>query len=209
MKWLIALILILILISNCDLTDPSANNRFLAENYYPLKIGNRWVYNFSTPGEIAIVERIFKNNIIHEDGSNIWGYTETVKVTNPNPNEPVVGYYTLKSDGLYFYSSDKDTMFSGTSILCRKELILKSPVKVGTQWVTNENALCRITNISNYKIFNKDYPNTVLVIYQKNQFLDSSWYSLNIGLIKRVLTTADSTQYQSITKWELEEYSLL
>ena len=210
MKYLLILILFSALFFSCDSTeDPIDDGSEPVEKYYPLKIGNTWEYSFKTEAENAIIERIIKNNIIHEDGSNIWGYTEAVKVINPDPNEPITGYNTLKTYGLYFYSSDKDTVLPGTNLLCRKQLILKSPVKVGTQWETNEGALCRIANISDYEVLNANYPNTVLVILEQNQSIDSLWYSLNVGLIKRVLNIGIGTQYPSTTKWELRNYSLL
>ncbi|MFH1528481.1 MAG: hypothetical protein ABIG69_17895 [Bacteroidota bacterium] len=209
MKKLLILVLFSVVIFSCDSTDPDNNNIEPVEKYYPLKIGNKWEYSFKTEAENAIVERIIKNNITHEDGSNIWGYTEAIKVNNPNPNEPIAGYNTFKTDGFYFYSSEKDTMFPGTSILCRKQLILKSPVIVGTQWETKEGALCRISNVSDYKVLDKTYPNTVLIISELNQSIDSSWYSLNIGLVKRVYNIGMGTQYPSTTKWELRNYVLL
>ncbi len=59
-------------------------------------------YLYKTEAENSVVERIIKNNTTHEDGSNIWGYTEAVKVNNPDPNEPITGYNTFKTDGLLF-----------------------------------------------------------------------------------------------------------
>ncbi len=209
MKKLLMFILFSVLFISCDSTDPIDNNLEPVEKYFPLKIGNKWEYSFKTEAENAIIERVIKNNITHEDGSNIWGYTEAVKVINPDPNEPIAGYNTLKSDGLYFYSSEKDTMLPGTSILCKKLLILKPPIKIGTQWATNEGALCRIANISDYEVLDTNYPNTVLVISEQNQSVDSLWYSLNVGLIKRVLNIGIGTQYLSTTKWELRNYVLL
>lgn len=189
-------------------TNPIDNSEPVGK-YYPLKIGNKWEYSFKTEGENSIIVREIRNNITHEDGSNIWGYTEALKVIDPDSNAPISSYYTLKSDGLYFYSSEKDTMISGTSILCKKQLILKSPVKIGTQWKTKEGDLCRIANISDYKVLDINYPNTVLVISEQNQNVDSSWYSLNVGLIKRVLNIGIRTQYPSTIKWELKKYILL
>ena len=202
MKNLLIFILFSVLVISCDSTnDPSDDNSEPVAKYYPLKIGNTWEYSFKTEAENAIIERIIKNNITHEDGSNIWGYTEAVKVINPDPNEPIAGYNTFKTDGFYFYSSDKDTIIPGTNILCRKQLLLKSPVNVGTQWETTDGYLCRIANIGEIKVLDTSYPNTVLVISEKNQSIDSSWYSLNIGLVKRILNTT--------IKWELRYYSLL
>lgn len=209
MKKLVILVLFSVVFFCCDSTEPDNNNIEPVEKYYPLKIGNKWEYAFKSEGETAVLERIIKNNIIHEDGTNIWGYTEAVKVTNPDPNEPIVGYNTFKTDGLYFYSSDKDTIFPGTNTLCRKQLILKSPVKIGTQWETNDAALYRIANISDYEVRNINYPNTVLVILEQNQNIDSLWYSLNVGLVKRVLNIRIDPQYPSTIKWELRKYSLL
>lgn len=210
MKNLLISILFAALLISCDSTNnPNEDSSEPVEKYLPLKVGNTWEYSFKTEAENAIIERIIKNNLTHEDGSNIWGYTEAVKVINPDPNEPIAGYNSFKTNGLYFYSSDKDTILPGTSILCRKQLILKSPVKVGTQWETNEGALCRIANISEFEVLGINYPNSVLVISEQNKSVDSLWYSLNIGLIKRVLNTGIGTQYPSTTKWELRSYSLL
>lgn len=210
MKNLLILSLLSIAFISCDSTnDPIADNTEPVEKYLPMKIGNTWEYSFKTEAENAIIERIIKNNTTHEDGSNIWGYTEAVKVINPDPNEPIVGYNTFKTNGMYFYSSDKDTVLPGTNLLCRKQLILKSPVKVGMQWETNEGALCRIANISEFEVLGINYLNTVLVISEQNQSVDSLWYSLNVGLIKRVLNIGIGTQYPSTTKWELRSYSLL
>lgn len=209
MRTLFIFILFPVAFFSCDSTDPSDNNTQPVEKYYPLKIGNKWEYSFKSEGETAVLERIIKNNIIHEDGSNIWGYTEAVKATNPNPNEPIAGYNSIKIDGLYYYSSDKDTMFPGTTILCIKNLILKSPVIVGTQWTNIGGGLCSIVSIGDFEVLTKNYSNSVLVVSQQNQSIDSSWYALNIGLIQRVLKTNIGTQYESTTKWQLRSYSLL
>ncbi|MCF8242781.1 MAG: hypothetical protein K9J16_15490 [Melioribacteraceae bacterium] len=211
MNNLLFLILCVIVFVSCNSTEPdnTNNNYESVEEFFPLKIGNKWEYSFKTESENAIIERIIKNNIIHEDGSNIWGFTEAVKVYNPDPNEPIAGYNTFKTDGLFFYSSDKDTMFPGTTILCRKELVLKSPVEVGTEWETNSGVVCRIEDISEYNVLDKIFPNTVLVVSKINQNIDSLWYSLNIGLVKRVLNVGIGTDYQSTSIWELRDYSLL
>ncbi len=209
MKKLLILVLFSVVFFSCDSTEPSKTNIEPVENYYPLKIGNKWEYSYKTDAENAIIERILKNNINHEDGSNIWGYTEAIKVNNLNTNEPIAGYNTFKTDGFYFYSSDKDTMFPGTNILCRKQLLLKSPVTVGTKWETSEGASCRVVKISDYKVLDTTFPNTVLVISEQNQSVDSSWFSLNVGLVKRVLSNGIGSQYPSTTKWELRNYSLL
>ncbi|HRN70864.1 MAG TPA: hypothetical protein PLS49_06825, partial [Candidatus Woesebacteria bacterium] len=81
MKNLLILTLLSIAFISCDSTnDPIADNSEPVEKYFPLKIGNTWEYSFKNEAENAIIERIIKKNITHEDGSNIWGYTEAVKV---------------------------------------------------------------------------------------------------------------------------------
>ena len=205
MKIILILIIFSLVFVSCYSHEPSSNDYELIEKYFPLKIGNKWEYSFEGVGENAILERIIKNNTTHEDGSKIWGYTEAVKVNNPNPNEPIAGYFTLKSDGFYFYSSAKDTMFPGTNILCKKQLLLKPPISVGTQWETTDGFLCRIAKIGTYKVLDTNYKNTVLVISERNQGIDSSWYSPNVGLVKHV----QSIQHQSSIKWELRDCSLL
>lgn len=204
---LVFMIFIPLFIFSCDATETEVIKS--ADKYYPMSIGNKWEYSYGSESAYAVVERIIKNNKTHEDGSNIWGYTEAVKVTDPNPNEPIVAYYSFKSDGLYYYSSDKDTMVSGTNILCGKDLILKSPVKVGEEWVNSTGANSRIISIGNFKVLNKNYPETVLVVTEKDGNVDSSWYALNVGLVRRVNHILIGQPYSSIVKWELKDYSLL
>lgn len=209
MKKVLFILLLTVVFMSCDSTNPDEGNIVPVEKYYPIKIGNKWEYSFNGGNEIAIVERVIKNNITHEDGSNIWGYTEAVKVANPNPDEPVVGYYTFKSDGLYFYSSTKDTMFAGTSILCRKELLLQYPIKVGAEWETYSGAIGRIVSVSDYKVLENNYPGTVLVVTKINKNIDSSWYALNVGLVKNVKYFLLGEEEYSTVKWELRNYSFL
>jgi len=206
MKKVVFFSLLTILFMGCDSKSLVGENIDSVKKYFPIKIGNTWEYSFNNGSEFAVLERVIKNNITHEDGSNIWGYTEAVKIANPNPDEPVVGYFTFKSDGLYYYSSAKDTMFTGTNILCRKELLLKDPIKVGTQWEANAGGLSEIMSISDVQVLEKNYPGAVLVVTKLNNNIDSSWYALNIGLVKNVKYYLSSEETSSSVTWELRNY---
>jgi hypothetical protein len=209
-KTLLFLLFSLCIINSCkkDSINPVEGNLEPIDKYIPMKIGNKWEYSYNTGSEIAVIERILKNNIIHEDGSNIWGYSEAVKLVIPNPDEPIVGYYTTKTEGLYYYSFPKDTIIPGTNILCSKQLILKSPVKVGTQWESFKGAVSHIASIDDIQILNKIYPKTALVITENGANIDSCWYSENIGLVKRVFHLLIGQPDSLVTKWELRDYSL-
>jgi len=209
MKKLILFFLFTVALISCDSTDPGNNDVYSADKFFPKEIGNKWEYYFSGWAESAIIEWILKTNITHEDGSNIWGYTEVVKVNYPDSSLQIAGYYAIKPEGIYYYSSDKDTMIAGTNILCEKELALKSPVTVGTEWITNEGAASRIVSIGNLVVLNNRYSQTVLVVSEKNATPDNSWFALNIGFVKRVQHYGIGQPYSSITKWELRNYSLL
>jgi len=199
----VSLIFLLMVIFSCDSTNPEEMEIGLMEDYYPLKIGNIWEYSHTTNSHSAIIERITKTISIHEDGSTIFGYTEALKAMNPDPNEPIVGYNTFRENGLYYYSSDKDTLFAGTNILCQKELLLKSPLIEGAKWETNGGAICHIKKVENFKLFENSYPETILVIREINMSVDSSWYAINVGLVKRVIQNSVD---QSFAKWELRQY---
>lgn len=168
--------------------------------YLPVKIGNHWIYNFSTPAENAIVKREIKNQITHEDGSLIYGYTEEVVVNNPNPNEPISGYYSQKEGAVYYYSSPKDTMFPGTTILCKKIPFIKSPLTIDNTWIV-ENDTFNVVGFPSIVVNEQTYDKTILIVSKRNTYIDSTWFSKDIGIIKKKTMVTDS-----FSEWNLKSY---
>lgn len=192
-----------LLIYSCEETE--VNSALIDTDVYlylPLKIGNKWIYKFDNSSEHAIIKREIKNQLTHEDGATIHGYSEEVVVANPNPNEPIVGYYSHKENAIYYYSGPKDTMFPGTSILTVKLPLIKSPVMNEVSWIV-KNDTFKINCPLSISFQGVTYNNTILVVRRNNNVLDSMWFSKGIGLVKEKLKTNWSTVH-----WELESYVL-
>ncbi len=179
-----------------DLIDTSVYS------YLPVKPGNYWIYNFNTPAEIAIIKREIKNKLTHEDGSLIYGFTEEVVVNNPNPNEPIVGYYSPKEGAIFYYSSSNDTMFPGTSILCKKIPFIKTPLTIGASWIV-VNDTFNVAAFPSIVVNEQTYDKTILIVSKRDNFIDSTWFSKDVGIVRKKSIVADS-----FTEWNLKSYSI-
>ena len=186
----------------CDSTNPTSETYESVERYFPLNIGNKWEYSYNYSILDEIVEKIVTNNVNHEDGTNLWGFTKTIVVPNSNPSL-IVGYNAIKDDGLYYYSSTKDTAYSDSNILCEKELLLKSPIQIGQNWITNNGVISRIAKVYDFNLDGTIYPETVLVIRENDGDIDSMWYALDIGLLKRSIRLSYEQPNSEMIKLEL------
>ena len=172
-------------------------------SYLPLKIGNYWEYEYTDIALRAIVKREIKNKVTHEDGSIIFGYYEGLVSSNPNPIEPVNGYYSDKDNAIYYYSSSKDTMvISGTTILTQKTPILKMPLSIGAYWIVASDTF-KIESFSSINIDEKIYNQTILVVTRNNISIDSTWFSKEIGIVRRKVFNSNS-----FVEMKLKSYSL-
>jgi hypothetical protein len=208
-------ILIIILSATCK-EAPNAislNNNEIGA-FFPLKIGNRWVYEEKTDEANSVVEKMILDTISNKNFSTLYAFSEDVQVYPPPVNRIVSGYYSVSNGTAFFCYGIKDTTNGQYSVkILEIDPLLKKPVTVGTEW-TNINSAdtsyYKITHIGPTTLEHFHFTNAVLVIRNmKNLWFsvtDSTWFVQDVGIVKRISTmTGDQNSKSSI---ELREYLL-
>jgi hypothetical protein len=211
-KAILSLLLILsVSCNNKNNIDPENKNFIDMTGYFPLKIGNKWIYESKSIGEWAITQReivdtLQNNNNVSKLYKTKWG------IINYPPNSFSFEYYNWDSSGLFKYScgiEDTCKNQSGNSLPPFKELIIKSKMIEGEKWNRGPEWLTN-SNYFKYKLLDKysitanagstrmdtTFFDVALITNSQN---DTSgifeYYAHNIGLISYYIVVSNDTTY--------------
>jgi len=183
--------------------DPASSDKdygtYDISSYMPLSIGNRWIYEFSTPAERAILDRRIKDTVRLSDNLLMYGYSEDVLVFTQPTDLPIVGYIGHRGGAIYFASVQGNVIGS-------KVPVLASPILNGHLWYADiDGRRDSFQIVSVYQGEFENSPNDTLVVVRRwNQYIiDSIWFGRSIGLVSQSVLSADN-----LTKRQLLSFSL-
>ncbi len=103
-------------------------------NYFPLSIGNTWIYEHNTGAEFAITQRIIVDTIRAEQGQLL--FRAQYGLFNFPQDEYLNEYFIWDKDGLWQYSCPEETCTDGmgTQYSQLTFLLLKSFAYEGEEW---------------------------------------------------------------------------
>lgn len=209
--WIVFEILFLVLVFSYGCEENMVIDDFNDDiyAYLPLNIGNYWIYDWTYKLDSTLTKNVYKqeikNKLIHQDGSLIYRYTVNQVGIIPIPNEPMLGYYCAKDYAIYYYSDAKDTVMPGTSVLCHKIPLIKSPLTIGESWIVS-NETFKIVSFPSVKVNGINYKKTVLVLTRRDNFIDSTWFAKDIGIVK--ISSFGLNSRIEWNEWNLKSYSI-
>ena len=136
MKYAILFVLLILLFSCVGLMDSGENLQVVdLSNYFPLEIGNDWIYESRGSTEYSIIEKLVvdtlrdvQNNLVYKMKSGTIGFP---------PGSYLYEYYCCDSDGIWEYFCITDTCYDSTTNVINPEykyLILKSSTIENEIW---------------------------------------------------------------------------
>jgi len=216
MKYLIICILFLMFFScnknNSDILPDY--DYFDLSNYFPLQIGNSWIYEMENIGEWAILQRTIVDTIRNNERQLL--YKAKWGILNYPPDSYLFEYYYWNNSGLNKYSCGiEDTCKNTTGEILPPylELIIKSPVyegekwNRGPEWLTSER-LVEFSILDSLVIYNKVssticdtiFYNVAVISYTNttsNETVNTyEYYAPNFGLINYYTISETDTVYQ-------------
>ncbi len=147
-------LLFVVSIISCSKDDNvlSTNHKYLDfSNYFPLEIGNSWIYESNNLVEWAIVQRSIIDTLM--DQNNHLFYKAKWGLLNYPNNEHIPEYYYWGESGLYkYYCGIEDTCMDqlGNYLPPYYRLLIKSPSYLGESWNQNPDwiANAKIVQVS-------------------------------------------------------------
>jgi hypothetical protein len=155
--------------------------------YMPLSMGNRWIYDHRTIGEIAVIDRRIKDSLRISTPLLMFSYGEDVLVTPPATTLPTAGYYGHRGGTIYV------TDVRGPQ-LCPLFPLLTSPIVVNHTWWTDawsQRDTFRIVSVSSGSFNNQNIDTVVAVQRWHASFVDTTWFARTVGIIKEVSYSSD------------------
>ena len=166
----------LLLFISCNIDSPSniedSEDPIDLSNYFPLNIGNTWIYYSFGGAELAVVQHSVIDTLIHSDGTKLFKMKKGI-LGFPTDSY-YFEYYAWKEDGLWYYFCESDTCFDGVgnAFPLIKYLQIKTPVNIGHEWTTE-------SWISNKPIFIVESLDTLELHNEWGSFLmDSIFYEV-------------------------------
>ncbi|MBI2428317.1 MAG: hypothetical protein HYV29_05885 [Ignavibacteriales bacterium] len=183
-------ILIACLLLSCSHQPTQTENPVKEDisSYFPLNIGNRWVYSYGANDGPLIIMRSIDTILNLDNGGRLYGFVDSLSTFDSLINGDVRGFYTYNNGRFYFYRSLSDT----TNIMIP---FLQSPIKVGFKWTWNSKDANGSREICSIYLdtFNGVTDTVVLVVHTSSggilptdYSIDSVWYMKGIGMIKEV-----------------------
>ncbi len=191
-KYLFTLFYLSILIISCEtskkITTPNDTEQTYVSKpnpYFPLQIGNSWIYNGDNGTEITIIEKIIVDTLRHTDGTLLYTYREGL-LGFPN-NDYLEFYYGNREGNILWYSGSTDTSEDSQGTLfptVKREFIIDS-LFVGQEWITYDfpnsgQHIFKVLSQGDLEVNGVLYSNVFMVTHNS----DSLYYAKDIGLIK-------------------------
>lgn len=149
-------------------------------SYMPLSIGNRWIYDFNSTAERAILDRRIKDSLRVSDKLLMFSYGEDVLVNPPATSQPTAGYYGHRGGTIYVV----DPRGPQT---CPLLPLLASPIVENHTWWADawgQRDTFKIISVSSGSFNNHSIDTIVAVRRWHEGFVDTTWYARTIGILK-------------------------
>jgi len=185
-NYFILKIILIISIVTCGCEDNSTNTdqpkaerdygTYDISTYMPLAIGNRWIYDYRTQAEIAVLDRRIKDSLRVSEQLLMFSYGEDVLVNPPSTSIRTTGYYGHRGGTIYVVDSRGPQS-------CPLFPLLASPIIVNHTWWTEAWGYCdtlKIISVSSGK-FNNQWIDTIVAVRRWHEgFVDTTWYAISV-----------------------------
>ena len=193
--------------------NPGDNNKktFLNNSYFPLQIGNTWIYDYNTETEIAIIKIFISDSLRHTDGTLLFTFKEGV-FGSPT-SEYGEHYYGNNNGNILYYSAVTDFMEDdlGNLIPTIKTQFLKDSLYLSLKWLSyyfsyTEQDTFSVISHDSMVVNGIHFPDVYLIIRERAQGVDSIYYAKEIGMIKKV--RYDMINNRKHFDYKLREYNV-
>lgn len=152
-----------------------------AYGYLPLAKGNYWALQQSGNGWNGSKIREIRTVINDTNHNILYGYVESV-INDPLAQDaPATYYYVKKNGGIYLLQARSDIRhIDGSPFFSSEQLLLKSPVKIGANWVDG-NSTWSIVDIVELSLHGNTFPQTAVV----SNGIETIWFAKNVGIVKQ------------------------
>jgi hypothetical protein len=185
-----ALLLSIVTISGCkeNSTNPQPSKTetdygtYNISSYIPLSVNNRWIYNYQTTVEFAILDRRIKDSLRVSNQLLMFSYGEDVLVSPPSTNLTLAGYYGHRGGTIYL----TDTR---GPYVCPLFPLLASPIVVNNTWWTDAWGVrdtFRIISVNSGSFNSQNIDTIVAVRRWHNGWVDTTWFGRTVGVLKEV-----------------------
>lgn len=194
----------------------SVGNQALAEkyaNYYPLKVGNTWKYQFGEGTEKNIITEYF-------DRYDAYVVESIIKIGDLPPiiNRELL---EIRGDKILVLAVQAGLLGGEWSFKDPTEIILQYPLKIGMKWESGsdeEKTSCEVVDSLSLKTkageFNNVYKIKVVITCRSSVTGETKvfgktyrYYALNVGLIKEEVISRETGAVTG-TLYELIEYKI-
>jgi hypothetical protein len=186
------------------------------EVYFPLNVGNKWVYETEQDGQTIQFESIITGT------TEIEG--ETYYTFNPEVQNSTTLYNNIRK-AEDDYVSTSQTYSAGLTSNYFSQIIMKDNVSVGDTWSSQYTIIYDINGTSleypytvnyeveaihdTYEVNGVEYQQVAQVksqnINASNEIVEFTvFYALNIGIIKRIISGTGSAQETILVSYELQ-----
>lgn len=178
------------MIISCNIDSPANLDESEAQidlsSYFPLNIGNTWIYYSFGGAELAVVQHSIIDTVTHSDGTKLFKMQKGILVFPIGPY--YFEYYAWKEDGLWYYFCESDTCFgdSGNEFLLYKYLQIKSPVNIGDEWKSD-------SWVTNMPLFTFENLDTLEIHNEWGNFSMDSIFCDVARMSRKKITSVDTT----------------
>jgi hypothetical protein len=192
-------------------TDFGDNHKksFLNNSYFPLQLGNSWIYDYNTDTEMAIVKIFIIDSLRHTDGTLLFAFKEGVV---GSPTSEYGEYYYGNNNGNIWYCSAATEFIEddlGNRIPTIKTEFLKDSLYINLEWLSyyysyTEQDTFTVISHDSLVVNGIKFPDVYLITRDRAQGVDSIYYAEAIGMIKRVMY--DMINNRKHFEYKLREY---
>jgi hypothetical protein len=167
-------------------------------SYLTLSISNRWIYNYYSRSENAILDRRIIDTLRVSNQLLMFSYAEDVLVNPPATNRQIAGYYGYQGGTIYY--SD----LRGPQV-CSPFPLLASPIVEDHTWWTDswgQRDSLKIVSVSSGSFNSQNIDTVVAVRRWHEHWVDTTWFARTIGIIKE----ASYSSGVLLVTWQLNSF---
>lgn len=188
-------VLLTILLANCTINSNINNSILLVDKFMPSKINQQITLTSKTNyHNLKIITEFIEDS--------------KVQLRQISDSTILIEHLELKDDGIYSVFTQEE-MYESDNILNIKpnknELILKSPLKVGTSWTGESGAEYKITSVDcKLETYAGNF-NTIEVTSTHDNLTKKTYFAEGLGIIKIVLNESSGELISNLEIFSLQE----
>lgn len=180
-------------VTDVDTLNPVADTLTIeVQNYFPMAVDNRWIYEGQVVIETITLETIVDSEENLGGGEVRWHITRTFDFSTPVPTDSF-SYYTVKGDSVFFYDAAEQIEY----------LLLELPLWRAKSWATGTGSTATVTEIKDRGTEAGNFNDCARVEISGGLTDNTIWLAPDIGIIVQTIQVAIGE-----IEFELIEYDL-